>query len=88
MNTQEIMVLDAEKFGYVMEKTLFGVSGNYVYKNCYFANDVSVEEFFENTKGIVRLNHTLTPIVYQKMQIQEFLEQDILISKVFNKLLA
>ena len=88
LNTSEIMILDAEKFGYTLEKTLFGVSGNYIYQNCYFTNGVSVGEFFENTKGITKLQHTLAPIEYRNMPVEEFLNQDILLAKVFNKLLA
>lgn len=88
LNNPKIVILDSEKTGYEIEKTIFGVSGDYIYKNCYFTSGVTVDEFFESTRGITKLKYPLTPTKYKNMKINEFLKQDILIAKIFNKLLS
>lgn len=82
-----IITLDNEKSSYLMEKRVFGVTGKFTYQQCYFSNTISLLDFFENFKGIVLLNEKYTPKKYKNMPKNEFLNQDILISKIFNKLL-
>jgi len=83
----KIVVLDAEKNGFLGEKSLFGVSGSYIYQNCYFKNIVELQEFLQVFQGIVALEESWIPDKYQKLTQEEFLEEDLLISKIFKTLL-
>lgn len=83
----DILYLDCEDCGYLMEKTLFGVSSDYIYKKYYFYDICSTSDFFKNSKGITALRNTITPDNYKKMTEQEFLSQDILLSKVLGRIL-
>lgn len=85
---EKVLVLDDEKFGYLMEKTLFGVSGRYIFENCYFTNAVSVDEFLQNSCGLTYLNLDYVPPKFIKMQESEFLLSDLMLPKLFNKLLS
>lgn len=84
----KIIILDNEKSAYLMEKKLFGITGKLIYQKCYFSNIVPFSDFWEKFNGILSINSKYTPKEYQNMDKQEFLKQDILISKIFNKLLS
>jgi len=83
-----ISIIDAEKSGYLMEKTLFGVTGKYIYQKLYFSDSTNIEDFFDNFNGIVKLDNEFTPDIYKNMNRDEFLKQDILLSKIFKNLLT
>lgn len=84
----DIFRLDCEKNGYYMEQKLFGVVSDYIYQKYYFTNICSVDEFFENTDGIVALHNSKTPEYYKKMNEKEFLAQDILLAKILKKIIT
>ena len=81
------VVLDCENTGYLMEKALYGVCNSYLYSKYYFSNICSIEDFIKTTKGLTFLQVQNTPEIYKKMSEQEFLKQDILLSKIFKTLL-
>lgn len=82
------IIVDIEKSGFLMEKTLYGVSNKQTFQSCYFSNCVDVEEFFSYSKGVSFLNKEFVPEKYNQITSDEFLEQDILLAKIFKKLLA
>ena len=81
------VALDCEENGYLMEKSMYGVSNSYLYKKYYFSDICSIEDFIKTTKGITFLQTNNTPKIYNKMPEDEFLKQDILLSKIFRVLL-
>ena len=85
---RDALLLDCEASGYYMEKTIYGMGGEYLYQKYYFSNICSVRDFFEHTKGIVALHNSLTPEKYKHMGIEEFLKQDILLSKILKSILT
>ena len=76
-------MLDAEKDGYLVEKALFGVSSNYLYRDFYFSNKYSLDDFFLKTCGVSALRNSATPKEFKLMSEKEFLKQDILLAKLF-----
>lgn len=85
---KEVLCLDAENNGYLIEKAVYGVSNEYLYKKHYFSSVTSVEEFFQYSKGLTALHNSLTPEEYKYMNTDEFLNQDILLSKIFKLILT
>ena len=86
-NSLSAIVLDCEESGYLMEKAMYGVSNSYLYKKYYFSDICSIEDFIKITKGITFLQTNNTPKIYNKMSEDEFLKQEILLSKIFRVLL-
>lgn len=86
-SSRDILFLDCEDSGYNMQKTQFGIVSDYVYKKYYFSNICSVEDFFENSKGITSLKNSATPDKYKNMSEEEFLSQDILLAKIFKRII-
>ena len=85
---EEILLLDSEDNAYVMEKAIYGVESGYLYNKYYFSDICQVSEFFEYTKGLTALHNSLTPEKYKKMTAEEFLNQDILLSKILKTILT
>ena len=81
------VALDCEENGYLMEKAMYGVSNSYLYKKYYFSDICAIEDFIKTTKGITFLQTNNTPKIYNKMSEDEFLKQNILLSKIFRVLL-
>lgn len=86
-DTTSYIVLDTEKSGYLMEKAMYGICNEITYNNCYFSNDIKLNEFFEKFSGVVALKKEYLPQNYSKMNKKDFLKQDILISKIFKNFL-
>lgn len=82
-NKSDVVLLDAEKNGYLIEKTLFGISSAHLYRDFYFSNKYSVDDFFSNTCGISALKNSETPEKYRIMSENDFLKQDILLARLF-----
>lgn len=87
-SSRDILLLDCEDYGYFMEKAMYGVSNKYLYEKYYFTDICSVDEFFENSKGLTALRNSLTPEVFKAMNEKEFLSQNILLSKIFNRIIT
>ncbi|MBS4759709.1 MAG: hypothetical protein KHX03_03310 [Clostridium sp.] len=79
--------IDAENTGFLMEKSLFGVYNEYIHKKYYFTDICSWDEFVKTSKGLTLLNCLWLPEKYKKMGEFEFLNQNILLSKIFKKIL-
>lgn len=88
VNLREVIFLDPEECGYLMESSMYGVYNEYIYSKYYFADICATEDFFKTSKGITCLNSSWTPEKYKKMSEQEFLGQDILLAKIFNEIMA
>lgn len=85
--SQSAIVLDCEESGYLMEKAMYGVSDQYLYSKYYFSNICNTKDFFKTEKGLTALQIENTPDIYKNMTEEEFLYQDILLSKIFKTLL-
>lgn len=79
----EVLLLDAEKEGYLVEKALFGVSSRYLYRDFYFSNKYSLDDFFSRSSGVSALRNSVTPREFKLMNEKDFLKQDILLAKLF-----
>ena len=84
---QDTLVLDAEETGYCMEKAMYGVFSSYLYNRYYFTDIGNVEDFCNVTKGITALNDSFSPEKYRQMSEKEFLNQEILLAKIFKVIL-
>lgn len=82
-----MLLVDNQKSRYKMENLFFSPDNILRYKNYYFSKDISIESFIKNRNGIHALHNSITPDVYKKMNQIEFLNQDILLSKIFKVLL-
>ena len=56
------------------------------YRDFYFSKG-DPHSIITNTKGIIYLHNSWTPKLYKNMSEKEFLEQDILLSKLFAEIL-
>lgn len=56
------------------------------YINFYFTNNYSLE-FLDKCKGVILLHNSWTPKKYKDMSAKEFLKQDILLARLFFRLL-
>ena len=81
----EILLLDSEKYGYLAEKSIFGITGKHIFQNYYFTNKCPLDEFFTTTKGISFLQEYYIPEIFQKMSKSEFEKQNILLTKILKK---
>lgn len=84
--------LDKYKINAFPELNYFGnssLNGNEKYRLFYFSKgDIKdINSVFENSKGIILLHNSWTPLDYKNMSEKEFLKQDILLSKLFSKIL-
>ncbi len=84
---EKIIILDCENQGYYAEKAMYGIFNSYLYKKYYFSDIGTVQDFLSVTKGISALHNSMTPDEYKKMTKEEFLNQNILLSKIFKTLL-
>lgn len=87
-SSKDVMLLECEDYGYFMEKTMYGIFNEYIYKKYYFSDACKTEDFFENSKGLTALHNSITPQKYKKMKENEFLEQNILLAKIFKHILT
>ena len=78
----EILLLDSENYGYLAEKSIFGITGKHIFQNYYFTNKCPLDEFFTTTKGISFLQEYYIPEIFQKMSKSEFEKQNILLTKI------
>lgn len=83
-----VISLDAEDSGYLMELAMYGVFSEYIYQRYYFTNIGSTKDFFKASRGITYLNSAWTDEKYNKMSENEFLKQDILLSKIFKSIIV
>lgn len=81
------LVIDAESSGYLAEKALYGVSSDYLRTQLYFSDSVDVNDFYNVTKGIVSIHCKNISEKYLDMREEDFLSQDNLLAKIFNKCL-
>jgi L-rhamnose mutarotase len=82
--------LDSSKINCFPERTLSKnnrLKYNQLYKE-YFFQKGDPNVLIKNTKGLILLHNSWTPLKYKHMSEKEFLKQDILISKLFKKLLC
>lgn len=84
---EDVTVLDCEKTGYYMEKSIYGVFDSYLYKQYYFENYSPLEDFIKTAKGLTALHNSLTPQKFKTMDEKKFLNQEILLSKIFKTIL-
>ena len=84
----DVLLIDSEDAGYCMEKSMYGVSGKYLYEKYYFSDICNIDEFFNHTRGLTALNDNFTPQKYRKMNENEFLSQNILLSYIFKEILT
>ena len=81
--------LDKKKLNVFPEKTFFSntkLNDFQKYQKFYFHNR-EPKIILENTKGIIMLHNSWTPIKYKTMKENEFLKQNILLSKLLDKIL-
>ena len=84
---KDFLTIDNSHSAYKLELLLEDNNKNNKYKDYYFTSKYSIENFLKNNKGIAALQNSATPAKYKKMSESEFLEQDILLSKIFKVLL-
>ena len=81
--------IDSKSMNIFPERTLFNKNlSNYelLYKEFYF-NQGEFQILLENKVSLILLHNSWTPSEYKKMSKEEFLKQDILLSKLLSKLL-
>lgn len=81
--------LDSKKINALPENNYFenfSLSHEEKYRNFYFRKG-EPQIILKDTKGIILLHNSWTPIKYKKMSEKEFLEQDILLSKLLSHIL-
>lgn len=83
----KVLVIDAESSGYLAEKALYGVSSDYLRTQLYFSNSVDLNDFYNVTNGIVSIHCKNINEKYLGMSEEEFLSQNTLLAKIFNKCL-
>lgn len=83
----KVLVIDAESFGYLAEKALYGVSSDYLRTQLYFSDSVDLNDFYNVTNGIVSIHCKNINEKYFDMSEEEFLSQDNLLAKIFNQCL-
>ncbi len=71
--------------GYEFAELLNNPKGLDLYRDFYFTNRHSLEEFNELTAGVTALQNSWTPKEYKDMDRDAFLSQDILLAKVIKK---
>lgn len=86
-NTEKVQFNNSRIKGFLLEEKEYGLFDEDYYRYIYFTNSYNIETFLKNTNGITALHNSLTPIKYKYMSEKEFLNQDILLSKIFRVLL-
>jgi mannosyltransferase OCH1-like enzyme len=82
--------LDAKSMNIFPERTLFNNSNNTKYENLYkefYFEKRDPEFILKKNISLILLHNSWTPLKYKRMSEYEFLNQDILISKLLSKLL-
>lgn len=87
-SSNDVILLDCEDYGYLMEKSMYGIFNEYLYKKYYFTDVCSTADFFENSKGLTALHNSMTPEKFKKTEEKEFLNLNILLSKIFKNILT
>lgn len=84
---ERVCFLNSKIKGYLLEEKEYGLFSDEYYRNIYFTNTYNIETFLRNTNGMTALHNSFTPDKYKCMSEEEFLNQDILLSKIFRVLL-
>ena len=83
----DVLIVNIDKSGYYIDKSMYSLHNEYLYKKYFYTNASNTDDFFELCKGLCYLNNNFIPEEYKNMKQKDFLKKDILLAQIFKKIL-